>query len=47
MYCLKDAFLPLRLLDKLMSVMNYMEVARVSRVPLSHLQTRSQQMKVN
>merc|ERR1719450_1924461 len=44
--CLKDAYLPLRLLDKLMCVINYMEMARVTGVPLSYLQTRGQQIKV-
>nr|BAO20831.1 DNA polymerase delta catalytic subunit [Baculentulus morikawai] len=45
-YCLKDAFLPLRLLDKLMCVIIYMEMARVTGVPLSYLQSRGQQIKV-
>uniref|UniRef100_A0A2P2I4Q3 DNA polymerase n=1 Tax=Hirondellea gigas TaxID=1518452 RepID=A0A2P2I4Q3_9CRUS len=45
-YCLKDAYLPLRLLDKLMCVINYMEMARVTGVPLSYLLTRGQQIKV-
>lgn len=45
-YCLKDALLPLRLLDKLMCVINYMEMARVTGVPLSYLLTRGQQIKV-
>ena len=45
-YCLKDAYLPLRLLHKLMSVINYMEMARVTGVPLSYLLTRGQQVKV-
>jgi DNA polymerase delta subunit 1 len=34
------------LLDKLMCVINYMEMARVTGVPLSYLQTRGQQIKV-
>lgn len=46
MYCLKDAYLPLRLLNKLMCVVNYMEMARVTGVPLSCLLTRGQQIKV-
>ena len=46
-YCLKDAYLPLRLLDKLMCIINYMEMARVTGVPLSYLQTRGQQIKVH
>ncbi|KAJ9587970.1 hypothetical protein L9F63_018599 [Diploptera punctata] len=45
-YCLKDAYLPLRLLDKLMCIINYMEMARVTGVTLSSLQTRGQQIKV-
>lgn len=46
MYCLKDAILPLRLLEKLMCVINYMEMARVTGVPLSYLLSRGQQIKV-
>lgn len=45
-YCLKDAMLPLRLLDKLMSVINYMEMARVTGVPMTYLLSRGQQIKV-
>ncbi|XP_035253647.1 DNA polymerase delta catalytic subunit isoform X1 [Anguilla anguilla] len=45
-YCLKDAHLPLRLLQKLMCVINYMEMARVTGVPLSYLLSRGQQIKV-
>ncbi|KAK2170976.1 hypothetical protein NP493_1118g00000 [Ridgeia piscesae] len=45
-YCLKDAYLPLRLLDKLMSIINSMEMARVTGVPLSYLLSRGQQIKV-
>lgn len=45
-YCLKDAWLPLRLLDKLMCVINYMEMARVTGVPVNYLLTRGQQIKV-
>ncbi|KAJ8347236.1 hypothetical protein SKAU_G00286370 [Synaphobranchus kaupii] len=44
--CLKDAYLPLRLLQKLMCVINYMEMARVTGVPLSYLLSRGQQIKV-
>ena len=32
-YCLKDAYLPQRLLQKLMCVINYIEMARVTGVP--------------
>ena len=46
MYCMKDAILPLRLLDKLMCLINYMEMARVTGVPLSYLLSRGQQIKV-
>eukprot|EP00049_Salpingoeca_infusionum_P016898 m.351100 g.351100 ORF g.351100 m.351100 type:complete len:1070 (+) comp16170_c1_seq1:68-3277(+) len=45
-YCMKDAYLPLRLLDKLMCVVNYMEMARVTGVPFSYLLARGQQIKV-
>ncbi|XP_057373980.1 DNA polymerase delta catalytic subunit-like [Daphnia carinata] len=45
-YCLKNAYLPLRLLDKLMCLTNYMEMARVTGVPLSYLLTRGEQIKV-
>lgn len=45
-YCIKDAYLPLRLLNKLMCFVNYMEMARVTGVPLGCLLTRGQQIKV-
>ncbi|XP_026669153.1 DNA polymerase delta catalytic subunit isoform X2 [Ceratina calcarata] len=45
-YCLKDAYLPLRLLDKLMCIFIYMEMARVTGVSLCSLLTRGQQIKV-
>ena len=45
-YCLKDAYLPLRLIDKLMCIINYMEMARVCGVPMMYLLTRGQQIKV-
>ena len=43
---MKDAILPIRLLDKLMCIINYMEMARVTGVPLSYLLARGQQIKV-
>ena len=43
---MKDAILPLRLLDKLMCLINYIEMARVTGVPLNYLLTRGQQIKV-
>uniref|UniRef100_A0A1I7TX23 DNA polymerase delta catalytic subunit n=1 Tax=Caenorhabditis tropicalis TaxID=1561998 RepID=A0A1I7TX23_9PELO len=45
-YCLKDAYLPLRLLDKLMSIINYIEMARVTGVPMNFLLTKGQQIKI-
>lgn len=45
-YCLKDAYLPLRLMDKLMCLINYTEMARVTGVPFSFLLSRGQQIKV-
>eukprot|EP00055_Hartaetosiga_balthica_P008997 m.34836 g.34836 ORF g.34836 m.34836 type:complete len:1078 (-) comp6562_c0_seq1:46-3279(-) len=45
-YCMKDAYLPLRLLTKLMCVVNYFEMARVTGVPFSYLLARGQQIKV-
>lgn len=45
-YCLKDALLPLRLLDKLMLIINYTEMARVTGVPMTYLLTRGQSIKV-
>ena len=44
-YCLKDAFLPQRLLDKLMCLVNYTEMARVTGVPFNYLLARGQQVK--
>lgn len=45
-YCLKDAFLPLRLMDKLMLLFNYTEMARVTGVPFNYILVRGQQVKV-
>ena len=45
-YCLKDAELPLKLMEKLMCLYNYTEMARVTGVPLNFLFTRGQQIKV-
>lgn len=45
-YCLKDAYLPQRLLDKLMCIYNYVEMARVTGVPISFLLARGQSIKV-
>lgn len=45
-YCLKDALLPQRLMDKLSVLVNYIEMARVTGVPMPFLITRGQQIKV-
>lgn len=45
-YCLKDACLPQRLLDKLLLVFNYVEMARVTGVPIQYLFSRGQSIKV-
>ncbi|KAH6833845.1 DNA polymerase delta subunit 1, partial [Perilla frutescens var. hirtella] len=44
-YCLKDAYLPQRLLDKLMYIYNYVEMAQVTGVPISFLLSRGQSIK--
>lgn len=45
-YCVKDALLPQNLLDKLMYMYNYVEMARVTGVPISFLLGRGQMIKV-
>lgn len=45
-YCLQDALLPQRLMDKLSVLVNYIEMARVTGVPMSFLISRGQQIKV-
>jgi len=44
-YCLKDAYLPQRLMDKLMCLVNYTEMARVTGIPFRYLLARGQQVK--
>jgi DNA polymerase elongation subunit (family B) len=44
--CLKDALLPLQLMHKLMLLINAVEMARVTGVPIVYLLTRGQQIKV-
>ena len=44
-YCLKDAYLPQRLMDKLSCLENYTEMARVTGVPFNFLLSRGQQIK--
>jgi DNA polymerase delta subunit 1 len=45
-YCLKDAYLPQKLLDNLMALTNYIEMARVTGIPFSYLLVRGQGIKV-
>ncbi|KAG0246374.1 DNA-directed DNA polymerase delta [Mortierella sp. GBA43] len=45
-YCLKDAYLPQRLMDKLMCLINYIEMARVTGIPFNYILVRGQQIKV-
>jgi DNA polymerase delta subunit 1 len=42
----QDAYLPQRLMDKLMSFVNYTEMARVTGVPFNYLLARGHQIKV-
>merc|ERR1719330_1157603 len=45
-YCLKDAYLPLQLLEKLLCMYNYVEMARVTGTPINFLLNRGQMIKV-
>lgn len=45
-YCAKDTLLPLRLLEKLEKVGQYVEMSRICLVPLRYLFTKGQQVKV-
>jgi len=45
-YCLKDSILPLKLIKKLQTTINLIEMARVTGVPINFLITRGQQIKV-
>jgi DNA polymerase delta subunit 1 len=45
-YCLKDSQLPYRLMEKLSVLINYVEMARVTGVPIEFLISRGQQIKV-
>merc|ERR1719310_2640204 len=45
-YCLKDAFLPMQLLEKLLCMYNYVEMARVTGTPINYLLNRGQMIKV-
>lgn len=46
-YCIKDAQLPMKLMEKLSVMVNYIEMARVTGVPLNFLLSRGQQIKVS
>lgn len=45
LYCLKDAYLPQRLMDKLSCLENYTEMSRVTGAPFNFLLTRGQQVR--
>tara|TARA_R110002073_G_scaffold123085_3_gene266413 strand:- start:8464 stop:12123 length:3660 start_codon:yes stop_codon:yes gene_type:complete len=45
-YCIKDTILPHRILDKLCILLNLVEMAKATWVPLSYLSERGQQIKV-
>lgn len=45
-YCLKDAYLPQRLVDRLACIYNYVEMARVTGIPFNYILSRGQQVKV-
>jgi DNA polymerase delta subunit 1 len=45
-YCLKDALLPMQLTEKLLVMYNFIEMARVTGVPINFLLTRGQMVKV-
>ena len=45
-YCLKDCHLPLRLFEKQKCIFTYVEMARVTGVPVNFLLKRGQQIKV-
>jgi DNA polymerase delta subunit 1 len=42
----QDAYLPQRLMDKLMGLVNYIEMSRVTGVPFNYLLSRGQSIKV-
>lgn len=45
-YCIKDAYIPMRLLSKLQVIFNLIETCRVCGMPVDFLFTRGQQIKV-
>lgn len=45
-YCLKDAELPMRLINTVLSFTNDIEMTRVTGVPITSLLTKGEQVKV-
>ena len=45
-YCIKDTLLPHQLLDKLCNLLNLLEMAKATWVPISYLSERGEQIKV-
>jgi DNA polymerase delta subunit 1 len=45
-YCIKDTILPHRLMDKLCTLLNLLEMAKATWVPINYLAERGQQIKV-
>ena len=45
-YCIKDAYLPLHLMNQLQALVNTTEIVRVCGIPLQYLFSRGQQIKV-
>jgi DNA polymerase delta subunit 1 len=45
-YCVRDAYLPLQLMSKMLSIIMAIELARVCKVPFKYLLTRDQQIRV-
>jgi DNA polymerase elongation subunit (family B) len=45
-YCIKDTVLPHRLMDKLCNLLNLLEMAKATWVPINYLAERGQQIKV-
>lgn len=45
LYCLKDALLPILMMQKLSVVLNQIEFARVTGIPVAYVQNRGQQVR--
>ena len=46
-YCMKDAYLPLKLMDKFLMIINFSEMCRVTSIPLDFSINRGQQIKIS